>query len=253
MDGRDTDLEAALRSLAATPTLLVASDFDGTLAPIVTNAWEAAAPPAALRALSRLAEAPATSVAVITGRSLQGLVNLGPMPVKAHLVGSHGAEWSDGSTAPLTDDEARCLAEAQAAAIELLADAPGARLEHKPAGFAVHVRAMPDRALASELLVRIAAVVGSIEGVTLLAGKQVMEATVVHASKGEAIDRLRSLVGATAVFFAGDDVTDETAFAALGAGDVGVKVGPGPTSARFCVPSTTSVAEILGWLADARS
>ncbi len=46
-------------------------------------------------------------------------------------------------------------------------------------------------------------------------------------TKGEAIEHLRRYTAADAVFFAGDDVTDEDAFAALIPDDVGVKSGPG--------------------------
>ena len=55
-----------------------------------------------------------------------------------------------------------------------------------------------------------------IAGVSLMSGKEVIEATVSMASKGAALSRLRQRSGASAVFFAGDDVTDETAFEVLG-------------------------------------
>ena len=54
---------------------------------------------------------------------------------------------------------------------------------------------------------------------------------VVQVSKGAAIDTLRTRLGADAVLFVGDDVTDETAFVRLRPGDVGVKVGEGETAA----------------------
>ncbi len=43
---------------------------------------------------------------------------------------------------------------------------------------------------------------------------------------------MRTEAGAAAVSFVGDDITDEDVFAALGAGDLGVRVGAGTTSAR---------------------
>jgi trehalose 6-phosphate phosphatase len=53
-----------------------------------------------------------------------------------------------------------------------------------------------------------------------------------EASKAAAIAEMRSEVGAAAVSFIGDDITDEDVFAALGPGDLGVRVGAGRTSAR---------------------
>ena len=43
----------------------------------------------------------------------------------------------------------------------------------------------------------------------------------------------------------GDDVTDEAVFRVLAPEDVGVKVGPGPTSAVYRVASQTEVAGLL--------
>jgi trehalose 6-phosphate phosphatase len=53
------------------------------------------------------------------------------------------------------------------------------------------------------------------------------------------------------VFF-GDDVTDEKAFARLTDSDIGVKVGPGQTLARYRVDSPDDVASALAVLLHAR-
>ena len=53
--------------------------------------------------------------------------------------------------------------------------------------------------------------------------------------------------------FLGDDVTDEKAFARLRDGDVGVKVGPGPSAAQYRVGSPEDVAEALAYLAARRA
>ena len=80
-----------------------------------------------------------------------------------------------------------------------------------------------------------------------------LEFAVVTTSKGSAIDVLRERDDATAVVFLCDDVTDEKAFARLRDGDVGVKVGPGPSAAQYRVGSPEDVAEALAYLAARRA
>jgi len=89
-------------------------------------------------------------------------------------------------------------------------------------------------------------------GVESTEGKAVLEMAVVQVSKGAAIDTLRGRLGADAVLFVGDDVTDETAFARLRPGDVGVKVGEGDTAAQFRVDSPDDVTKVLEALLGAR-
>jgi trehalose 6-phosphate phosphatase len=247
------DLQPAIDQLVRAEVLLIASDFDGTLAPIVVNAWEAAAPPPVLEALATLGDLPRTHTAIVTGRSLEQLGDLGPLPSSLVRIGSHGAEWGDRLLAPMTEDQAGVLVEARARAIALVHDAPGARLEDKPTGFAVHVRAMTDRVRADALPAELARALADLPAVTLMHGKQVVEATVARTTKGIALSTLRDSIGATAVLFAGDDVTDETAFEVLGPNDVGVKVGEGPTAASYRVPDTAAVADLLIALAEARA
>jgi trehalose 6-phosphate phosphatase len=81
-------------------------------------------------------------------------------------------------------------------------------------------------------------------------GKAVLDLAVTDMSKGVALDRMR---GDAAVFFAGDDVTDETAFARLRPGDVGVKVGEGETAAPYRVADPAALADLLGELLAARA
>ena len=62
---------------------------------------------------------------------------------------------------------------------------------------------------------------------------------------------MRGEVGAAAVSFVGDDITDEDVFAALGAGDLGVRVGPGQTSARRRIGDPGDVLTFVRHLAAA--
>jgi trehalose 6-phosphate phosphatase len=61
---------------------------------------------------------------------------------------------------------------------------------------------------------------------------------------------LRESTGAAAVVFVGDDVTDEHAFAILGTGDIGIKVGDGVTAAKYRVPDVAAVADVFNRLAN---
>ena len=86
---------------------------------------------------------------------------------------------------------------------------------------------MRSRSVAERVLDAVRTGPAQLPGVESTAGKAVLEMAVVQVSKGAAIDTLRARLGADAVLFVGDDVTDETAFARLRPGDVGVKVGEG--------------------------
>ena len=63
----------ALAAMARTPRLLVACDYDGTLAPIVADPWSVQPLPEAVTALRSLAGMAETTVAVISGRALREL------------------------------------------------------------------------------------------------------------------------------------------------------------------------------------
>src|SRR5262245_2076619 len=90
------DIRAAIVRLARTPNLLVACDYDGTLAPIVDDPTKAWPLPEAVAAVRSLAALPQTTVAAISGRSLRDLAALSRLPSEVHLVGSHGSEFDVG-------------------------------------------------------------------------------------------------------------------------------------------------------------
>lgn len=242
------DLIAALDTVAATPRLLVTSDFDGTLSPIVNNPADARALPAGSAALLDLAALPDTFVALVSGRALDVLRELSGMPPSVHLVGSHGAEFNTGFTQTV---DTALLAEIVDSLTEIANRYPGAAVETKPASAALHVRNAS--AADGEAALAAAREAGKQWAAEPTEGKAVLEFAVVTTNKGSAIDVLRERDDATAVVFLGDDVTDEKAFARLRDGDVGVKVGPGPSAAQYRVGSPEDVAEALAYLAARRA
>src|SRR5690349_8626187 len=92
----DADLRSAVARIARVPRLLVACDYDGTLAPIVDDPAYATPLPGAAATIRALASLPQTTVAVISGRSLRDLAALSCMPSEVQLVGSHGSEFDVG-------------------------------------------------------------------------------------------------------------------------------------------------------------
>ncbi|OBA80599.1 trehalose-phosphatase [Mycolicibacterium mucogenicum] len=242
------DLIAALDTVAATPRLLVTSDFDGTLSPIVNNPADARALPAGSAALLDLAALPDTFVALVSGRALEVLRELSGMPPSVHLVGSHGAEFNTGFGQTV---DTALLAEIVDSLTEIASRYPGTAVETKPASAALHVRNAS--AADGEAALAAARTAGGQWDAEPTEGKAVLEFAVVTTSKGSAIDVLRERDDATAVVFLGDDVTDEKAFARLRDGDVGVKVGPGPSAAQYRVGSPEDVAEALAYLAARRA
>ena len=242
------ELEHALEGAAAARNLLITCDFDGTLAPIVSDPADARPLPDAADALVALSGLPSTHVALISGRALGVLRELSSMPEAVHLVGSHGAEFDAGFTHPI--DEA-LLARIVNALNEIAAGRPGVTVETKPASVALHVR-NAERA-DGEAALREARAAAEDWDVHLTAGKAVLEFAVIDTDKGEALDILRDQHGASAVVFFGDDVTDEKAFRRMRKSDVGVKVGPGETLAGYRVESPESVAAALRSLLDARA
>jgi GH15 family glucan-1,4-alpha-glucosidase len=81
----------------------------------------------------------------------------------------------------------------------------------------------------------------------------VVEFATDRSNKGLALELLRRKVGATAVLFVGDDLTDEHGFAVLIPGDVGVKVGPGESRAGHRLDDVDEVALLLARIAQERA
>lgn len=237
------DLHHALVDVARVPRLLVASDFDGTLAPIVSNPADARPIPSAAEALATLATLPSTSAALISGRALRDLRVLSGAPADVHLVGSHGSEFDAGFLDVIDEPATALLAELEQTMTTLAQRYPGATVESKPVSVAFHVRnAAPEHAQQA-----LDEALNAVQGwnIHVTEGKAVREFAVIDTDKGAALEQLRQADDANAVVFFGDDVTDEKAFSRLTDTDIGVKVGPGETLARYRVDSPDDVAIAL--------
>lgn len=252
-DALEADLAGLAELVRAGGTVLVALDFDGVLAPFVGHPPDARATPAAVAALARLGGVGGLHLALVSGRSLESLAAIAEVPDGTALVGSHGAEhgtW-DGrlhhEPVALEPAAARTYA-TLAAELERAVTGTTAQLERKPTTLVLHTRTAS--AADRDRLTPWALDLGARAGVDVMRGKEMVELSVVEVTKGDALLALRSRLGAARVLYAGDDVTDERAFAALGSQDVTVKVGDGTTVARHRIADPDATAALLHRLAD---
>lgn len=241
------DLDAALGRFAdAGGPLLLALDFDGVCAPLVDDPTASRMLPGTRQALTRLT-GDGCLVALVSGRALGSLRELARPEDGWLLVGSHGAEHGTGEREDRLEDAlADLLADVTAEVERLVAAHPGSGVEHKPTAVVLHTRrAAPD--VAGAVTAAVLDGPGAREGVHVKRGHDVVELTVVEADKGTALLGLRERTGAAAVLYAGDDLTDEDAFAVLdpAAGDVTVKVGDGDTAAACRVGTPEDVTALL--------
>ncbi|MFT3899013.1 MAG: trehalose-phosphatase [Gordonia sp. (in: high G+C Gram-positive bacteria)] len=256
MTALPAELTAALRAFAALPTVVVASDFDGCLAPIVAHPADARPDPAAVAALVDLAALPATTTAVVSGRARADLAALAGLPVDSPvtLIGSHGSEFDDGFATPITDDQRALLAAVADDLAAISTRFPGSMVETKPASAVLHVRNVPDPDKAAAALDEARRGPAARTGVHATEGKAVLELAVIETGKGHALDLLRARTDADAVCYLGDDVTDEHAFGHLtAAADVAIKVGDGATIAHHRIAGPELVGDVLRTILMART
>ncbi|MEO9326631.1 trehalose-phosphatase [Gordonia aurantiaca] len=253
VNGIPAELQDALGTAARARRLLLASDYDGCVSPIVSRPEDAVPDPASIAALEKAAALPHTEVAVISGRELAVLADLSGLGAPVTLVGSHGSEFDTGFAVEVTDEKKALLARIIDELHSIAARFPGATVETKPVSTVLHVRNV-EPADAETALDAARSGPGSWEGVHSTEGKAVLELAVIETSKGHALDTLREQLDCDVVIYLGDDVTDEKAFAHLRpeAGDVGIKVGQGDTAAAYRIFDTDDVAAVLDLVATRR-
>ena len=197
------------------PGSLVALDFDGTLAPVVSDPAQAGLAEGAGELLAALGQR-VGQLAIVTGRPALFVVNQGGLAQLPGLVvlGQYGAEcWQDGELQ--AGDPLPGLPLARAALAEL---PPGAVLEDKRTALAVHTRRAPDPAgLLLALRPRLERLAVD-TGLECHQGRAVLELRPPGQSKGRALRTLLRPPPAaqpSAVLYAGDDLGDLSAFAVL--------------------------------------
>lgn len=239
--------------------ILIASDFDGTLSPLVAQREIAVLETGAAAVLARLAALqPRAKLAFLSGRQLEDLTpRLGLNPDQAVFAGNHGLEirgarmdWSHPSRFSTRSDLESLITTISIGITHL----SGVDLEDKGASLSLHYRQMPAenhpklREFVSGLFIP--------KTIRTHEGKMVFEfRPSVEWNKGFAIRRIirRLDLQDDAVIFLGDDATDEDVFRELGAGALTIHVGPAnqPSHAHLNAEDPADVVkflEALAWL-----
>ena len=261
------DWKAVAPTIAQADRLLLACDFDGTLAPIASRPEDARILPESAEALSKLADLPSCSVAIVSGRALADVRALAGIDGVIYS-GNHGMEIQ-GPGIDATDGAASSLRPVMQRLRQQLATIvgryEGAFVEDKSLSLSVHYRLAPDH-LENEFETAVHRACKDILAsgdVIVVRGKKVLDIRPAVAwHKGKAMRFLRETADEMASgrahlpIYIGDDTTDEDAFREVNAaGGVSVFVGPHDrqTEADWRLDSPTDVTWFLGAVLEARS
>ncbi|MFI9332308.1 trehalose-phosphatase [Kitasatospora sp. NPDC052868] len=210
---------AGLQAVLASPRdAVIALDFDGTLAPIVADPSRARAHPGVAPALRGLAPH-IGSIVVVTGRPAALAVEYGDLGAVGGVVvlGHYGAErWEAGEvTAPPVHPGVAAVREVLPAVLTGVGAPDGTWVEDKGRSLAVHTRRTEAPQEAFELLRAPVEALAAEHGLVVEPGRLVLELRPPGVDKGAALTGFLREREARAVLYAGDDLGDVPAFAAV--------------------------------------
>jgi trehalose 6-phosphate phosphatase len=240
---------AGLAAIVADPGhALIALDFDGTLAPIVSEPSAARPHPDALPALRRLATGVGT-LAIITGRPAPAAVELGGFAGIPGLIviGHHGFErWEGGQlTSPPPPPQVAAARTRLPGALAAARALEGTRIEDKGHALVVHVRRAADPQAALARLTGPMAEFAAETGLDSKPGRLVIELRPPGVTKGTALTELIAERDPAAVLFAGDDLGDLPAFEAVRAARAAGRAGVAVCSASDEVSALAAHADLV--------
>ena len=183
--------------------VLLAFDYDGTLAPIVSDPRRAVLRKSTRELLSQVAERYPT--VVISGRSHADVRKRVSGLGVAGVIGNHGLEpWA------AADRYHRAVKRWMPKLHRALGDVPGVQVENKHYSVALHYRHAKNKRTAREAILDAVATLGPAR---VMGGKQVVNVLPIGAPhKGAALERERDRLGCDTAIYVGDDETDEDVF-----------------------------------------
>jgi trehalose-phosphatase len=250
-------------------TLGLMLDYDGTLAPIVSDPANATITAAHQQLLVQLAQHPAIRLAIVSGRTVNQLHGFLPQLVQQSVVlcGVHGGHITVPGECGLRQtavtithpDYSHALAQFKATLLEMLNEQglDGYILEDKQTTLALHYKTMPlmdkQRTIAVFMACFQACRFSLLNGwYRVQDGKDVLEVLPKASDKGQAVRWILDYWQRPVYpFYAGDDLTDESAFAVLNqlsAPGMTCCVGKAATLAHYVLPTVDAVYAELALL-----
>lgn len=226
-----------LKEFSSSKTLL-AFDFDGTLAPIVSEPGRAKFRRITRELLRELASL--YPCIVVSGRSRADVLSRVSGIAFRQVIGNHGIEpWES------TDEIARAVSSWSAFLAKSLDSFPGVYLEDKGFSLSIHYRKEKRK---REVIKAIENIAERIPGARIVTGKQVINIVPIGlADKGLALRREIARRRCKRAIYVGDDKTDESVFALSRRGRLlTIRVGPKRSSlACFCIRNQREIDELL--------
>ena len=235
---------AALRRFFVKPALCL-FDFDGTLAPLVSDPARVRLQPSIQLQLQAIqSRAP---VGIITGRSLADIrKHLGFKP--DYVVGNHGLEGLPGwqAHAPLNYELCRAWLSSLQSTLTPFGDAIW--IEDKSYSLTVHYRHAKDQRAITDILSACFATLRPLP--RIIPGKFNVSLLPPNAGdKGCAVEQLLRLSRQYRALYIGDDITDEDVFVLHHPDIFPVRVGvDAPTAADYVIKNHDDITQLLDWL-----
>ncbi|MBG0809773.1 trehalose-phosphatase [Methylosinus sp. H3A] len=223
-------------------------DLDGTVAEIAERPDAVRVDAATIALLDALRRAAGDAVAVVSGRDI-AVIDALLSPLTLPVAGVHGLQRRDAAGRMHRTGEPSADLDSVIRAIEVeLGREPGVIVERKTGAVALHYRLRPELEAKCRAVAERAA--RERPDVEILPGKMVFEIRLQGGDKGDVIEAFlkEEPFRGRKPIFAGDDVTDEVAFAAVNAlGGLSIKVGRSATLARY---RAADLRELHRWLAE---
>jgi trehalose 6-phosphate synthase/phosphatase len=249
-------LSLVISSFIASRGRILFLDYDGTLVPMAPFFWMARPDDELLSLLSALASKPNTKVVVVTSRSrtsiesmLGGVKNIDMAAENGGWIYMDG-RWVQG----VSNVDTSWKQEVIKVLTAFTKRTPGSYVEEKDFSVTWHYRNVPGElgsARANELMDLLSRFIAVHPNLAVVKAPMAIEVRLAGLSKSRAAMNWLSRGNYDFIFAAGDSGDDEDLFASLPQGSVTVKVGYGPSKAKYYVPSPNELRQVLEKLAEA--